>query len=163
MPKNYNLACAINHHRRMTPQAPAVVCQGQLLTYAELAERAAGLAASLASSRGWRSDRQPPRVGIFASRGIDACVALLGACWAGATYVPIGLKQPEERILALLAQCKLSAIIADDQGMKLLTERLLAACPQLVIHVSQVTPANRMSGPVQPAGLPPVILEEPAL
>jgi amino acid adenylation domain-containing protein len=163
MPKNYNLACAINHHRRMTPQAPAVVCQGQLLTYAELAERAAGLAASLASSRGWRSDRQPPRVGIFASRGIDACVALLGACWAGATYVPIGLKQPEERILALLAQCKLSAIIADDQGMKLLTERLLAACPQRVIHVSQGTAADKTPGRIQSTGLPPVISQEPAL
>ena len=61
---------------------------------------------------------------------MDACVALLGACWAGATYVPIGLKQPEERILALLAQCDLSAIVTDDEGIKLLSERLRAVAAE---------------------------------
>jgi acyl-CoA synthetase (AMP-forming)/AMP-acid ligase II len=62
---------------------------------------------------------------------------LLGARWAGATYVPIGWKQPEERILALLAQCGLSVIVIDDDGAKLLSKRLFAACPPLVIHAGQ--------------------------
>ena len=138
MLKNYNLACAISHHSMINPEAPAVVCQGRSLTYGELAERAARLAACLTHRRDWqRLDGQPPCVGILASRGIDACVALLGACWAGATYVPISLKQPEERILTLLAQCGLSAIIADDEGAKLLSERVLATCPQVVIHAGQ--------------------------
>ena len=164
MIENYNLACAINHHRRMTPEATAVVCQGQSLTYAELAEHGARLAACLASSSGWqRDDGRPPRVGIFASRGIDACIAVLGACWAGATYVPIGLKQPEERILTVLGQCGLSAVIVDDEGMKLLTEHLLSACPQWVIHASQLTPVGRTTGSVQLTARPPVVPEEPAL
>ena len=138
MHTNYNLASAIHRHALATPDAPAVVCQGQSLSYGELAERAARLATCLRASRGWqRRDGQPPRVGILASRGVDACVALLGACWAGATYVPIGLKQPEERILTVLEQCGLSAIVTDDQGAKLLSERLRAACPPLLIHAGQ--------------------------
>jgi len=118
----------------------------------------------LASSSGWqRDDGRPPRVGIFASRGIDACIAVLGACWAGATYVPIGLKQPEERILTVLGQCGLSAVIVDDEGMKLLTEHLLSACPQWVIHASQLTPVGKTTGSVQLPARPPVVPEEPAL
>ncbi|HRC61360.1 MAG TPA: AMP-binding protein, partial [Candidatus Propionivibrio aalborgensis] len=149
----------------INPGAPAVVCQGRSLTYGELAERAARLAACLTHRLDWqRLDGQPPCVGILASRGIDACVALLGACWAGATYVPISLKQPEERILTLLAQCGLSAIIADDEGAKLLSERVLAACPQVVIHAGQtsLTPRDGAVEIIEMATLPTVIPEEPA-
>ncbi|HET7062055.1 MAG TPA: amino acid adenylation domain-containing protein [Nitrosospira sp.] len=163
MPKNYNLACAISHHGREAPQAPAVVCNGQSLTYAELAERAAVLAARITGSPGWQRNKGQPQIGILASRGIDACVALLGACWAGATYVPISLKQPEERILSLLGQCRLSAIIADDIGMKLLTERLVAVCPQPIIHTSFAATSDRTTGSVQSVANPRTILEEPVL
>jgi D-alanine--poly(phosphoribitol) ligase subunit 1 len=139
MTKNYNLACPIYRHYLANPEAPAVVCQGRSLSYGELAERSTRLAFFLTRSCGWQGqDRQPPRVGILASRGVDACVAMLGTCWAGGTYVPIGLKQPEQRILTVLAQCRLSAIITDDEGVKLLSERLLAACPQLIIHAGQL-------------------------
>ena len=166
MHNNYNLACAIHRHYQTTPEAPAVVCQGQSLTYRELAERSARLAACLVRSPDCeRKAGRAPRVGILASRGIDACVALLGACWAGATYVPIGLKQPEERVLALLAQCELSALITDGEGMKLLTGRLLAACPQTIISATQmrIAPQDSLPGLAQIATLPPVIPEEPVL
>jgi amino acid adenylation domain-containing protein len=164
MVKNYNLACAIDYHRRKAPQAPAVVCDGQSLTYAELGERAAVLAGRITDNPGWRRNNgQPWRIGILASRGIDACVALLGACWAGATYVPISLKQPEERILSLLDQCGLSAIIADDLGMKLLTGRLLAACPRPVIHTSSGAAGDRTTESVQSVANPQTVLNEPAL
>jgi hypothetical protein len=43
-----------------------------------------------------------------------------GACWAGTTYVPIGLKLPKEKIQAIFAACEFSAIIADEEGAKLL-------------------------------------------
>ncbi|MDL2358492.1 MAG: amino acid adenylation domain-containing protein [Pseudomonadota bacterium] len=164
--KNFNLACAIHRHCLAHPDSPAVVCKDRSLTYGELAERAARLAACLTRSPGWqRSDGQPPRVGILASRGVDACVALLGACWAGATYVPIGLKQPEERILSLLSQCALSAVITDDEGAKLLTKRLRAACPPLLIHAGQTLVTDdtgELPDLVALATLAPVTPEEPA-
>ncbi|SBT06455.1 Amino acid adenylation domain protein [Candidatus Accumulibacter aalborgensis] len=134
---NYNLACAVHRHSLATPDAIAVVYKDRSVSYREMAERAASLAECLTRRANWqRQDGTPPRVGILASRGIDACVALLGACWAGATYVPLSLKLPEERLLTLLSLCRLSAIIADQEGAKLLSRRVLGACPSLVIHAA---------------------------
>ena len=163
--ENYNLACLIRRHSIERPEATSVACQGRSLTYGELAERAARLASVLTGSPHWHcSSGQVPRVGILASRGIDACVGLLGACWAGATYIPIALKQPEERILTLLGQCGLTAIITDDEGLQLLTERVLLASPKLVIHAGQ-SPFVRVDGAspvVSMASVAPVIPAEPA-
>ena len=148
---NFNLASAIHRHGLATPHATAVSCQGRSLTYGELAARAADVAARLTASPHWpRGDGLPPRVGILASRGVDACVALLGACWAGATYVPIGLKQPEERIVALLAQCGLAAIVTDDEGAKLVSERVREAYPPPVIHAAPAD-GERRAEPGAPA------------
>ena len=165
--ENFNLASAIHHHALKSPHTTAIASQGQTLSYAELAQRAARLASCLTASPDWqRRDGHVPRVGILASRGIDACVALLGACWAGATYVPIALKQPQDRILTLLEQCDLSALITDDEGLKLLTGRLLQACPTLVIHVGQppLTAWENPSHPlIQLTSQPPATLSAPAL
>ena len=139
---NANLAHTIYRHSLNSPDAPAVVYRGKTLTYGDFAIRAAQIAVRLRQNEAWqRPAGNPPRVGILASRGIDACVALMGACWAGATYVPIGLKLPEERILTLLSLCNLSAIIADEEGAKLLSERVLAACPPILIRTGKAPTA----------------------
>lgn len=138
---NYNLACPVHRHALAQPEATAVACQGRALSYGALAEQAARLASMLTGSSHWpQGGARVPRVGVLASRGVDACVALLGACWAGATYIPIALKQPQERILSLLGQCDLDALVADDEGLPLLTERVMQACPHLVFHVGQWVP-----------------------
>ena len=168
MQKNYNLAYAIHRHSLSSPETTAIVSKGRSLSYRELAERAARLASCLTQNPDWpRQGGGIPRVGLLASRGVDACVALIGACWSGATYVPISMKQPEDRILGLFAQCGLSAIITDDEGAKLLSERLLAACPPLVIHTGQ-TPLDARPGTnetvkrIDLADLPAVSPKEPA-
>lgn len=91
---NFNLAAVVHRHSLITPDALALACQGRTLTYGELAERSARIGACLVSRAAAAAPgAQPPRVGILASRGVDACVATLGACWSGATYVPLGLKR----------------------------------------------------------------------
>jgi D-alanine--poly(phosphoribitol) ligase subunit 1 len=157
MTGNFNLACGVYRHAAASADAPAVVCHGVALSYGELAARAGRLAACLGAQRS--AHGQPLRVGILASRSTAACVAALGACWAGATYVPFGLKQPEERLLELLAQCRLSALITDDDGVKLLGERLRAACPPLIIHAGDAAAGNDI---VELASLPAAVLKEPA-
>jgi D-alanine--poly(phosphoribitol) ligase subunit 1 len=162
---NFNLACSLYRHSISNPDAPAIVCQGTSLSYGELAEHAARLACGLTgSSRSRHHSGQPLRVGILASRSIGACIALLGACWAGATYVPISPKQPEERIIALITQCNLSAIVTDDEGAKLLNAGLLAACPPLVIHAGQrsIAPSAIGQAIVVLADLPLAAQDEPA-
>ena len=100
-----NLANAVYHYACQTPTAPAVAFNGEVLTFGALAGRAASLAITLAKHSDWKiSPDHPPRVGLPASRSLDACIALLGACWAGATYIPISLKQPEERIQIIIEQ-----------------------------------------------------------
>jgi D-alanine--poly(phosphoribitol) ligase subunit 1 len=133
MTGNFNLACGVYRRAVNDTDAPAVVFRDSVLSYGALAARAGRLAACLLAEQGDRQG-EPVRVGILASRSAGACVAALGACWAGATYVPFGLKQPEERLIALLAQCRLSALITDDDGLKLLGERVLAACPRVIVH-----------------------------
>jgi len=165
MHENYNLACAFYRRCLETPHAPAIICERRSLTYRELADRAVRIANCLSSAQGWhRTAAQPPRVGILATRGVDACVALLGACWAGATYVPLGLRQPRERLVTLLAQCELSALIIDDEGAKSLGERVLEASPSLVIHAGQAPIGLAGAGGrwVSLATLPSATLEEPA-
>ena len=139
MADDFNLASAIWLHSIATPHATAIAYKNQALSYEQYACRARDLAERLARSPDWQERSiKCHKVGIFASRGIDACVAMMGACWAGAAYVPIGLKLPQDRILAILAACELTAIIADAEGAKLLTDAVLAACPTILIRVDQV-------------------------
>ena len=92
---NASLASSIYRHSLNTPDAPAVVCRGQTLTYGDFAGKAAQISASLRSSESWQqSAGHPPRVGILASRGIDACVAVMGACWAGVRNIWSGCESP---------------------------------------------------------------------
>ena len=129
-----NIACAVYHHSLAQPDSPALVFQTVSTSYADLVRAAARLAQGLQTSPAWPSHAtRPPRVGILGSRSRDALTAMLGACWVGASYVPLGLKLPQERMLAILAQCELDALIVAEDAMKLLTPELLQACPALVI------------------------------
>ena len=146
----FNLADAVYRRSLRDPSRLAIACEGVELSYGELADRAGRIAQVLTRGTGWRSDpRFLPRAGILASRSIDACIGLLGTSWAGGTYVPIGLKSPEDRLLAILEQCQLSALICDVQGAKLLTERVLAACPPLVLLPDPEGRLPARSGPEQ--------------
>ena len=171
-----NIACAVYHHSLEQPDSPALVFQNESTSYAELARAAARLAHGLQTSPAWPSHAtRPPRVGILGSRSRDALTAMLGACWAGASYVPIGLKLPQERMIAILAQCELDALIVAKDAMKLLTPKLLQACPALVIcqgdapapglppeHPAQQILHARALPAVEPAAPTAMELQDPA-
>jgi D-alanine--poly(phosphoribitol) ligase subunit 1 len=138
-----NLVLAVHRHSQVNPQALALSSEGRCLTYGQLVRQAAGLAQRLKNSPGWASTNgMQPRVGILASRSADACIALLGTSWTGATYVPIGLKLPEERILTILSLCNFSAIVADEQGAKLLSDKVLQAGPPFICALGSEPPGE---------------------
>ena len=142
-----NIACAVYHHSLEQPDSPALVFQNESTSYADLARAAARLAHGLQTSPAWPSHAtRPPRVGILGSRSRDALTAMLGACWAGASYVPIGLKLPQERMLAILALCELDALIVAEDAIRLLTPELLQACPALLICQGDAPIHNPPSG-----------------
>lgn len=139
MTENFNLAYAIWSHGVHTPKAIAIVHKGHQLSYAQLAHRASALADALTSASTWpvRGDKVP-RVAILAGRGADACVAVAGTCWAGACYVPIDIRLPGARIVALLRAGMFDAVVADSEGEDLLTGKILAAAPALRIRLEQI-------------------------
>ncbi|NBS76586.1 MAG: amino acid adenylation domain-containing protein [Betaproteobacteria bacterium] len=146
MSKNFNLANAVWRHSLSAPQSVAIAHNGQTLSYEQFAARAKDVAQRLSKSHHWQTRHDKPfSVGILLSRGLDACVAILGASWAGATYVPISLKLPEDKIIAILSASQLGAIIIDAEGAKLLTDAVLAACPELIIRVDQQGEAQSAS------------------
>jgi amino acid adenylation domain-containing protein/thioester reductase-like protein len=77
-----------------SPQAIAVVYEGQSLTYAELNGRANQLARYL-TERGIGPDQL---VGICVERSLEMVVGLLGILKAGGAYVPLDPNYPRERL-----------------------------------------------------------------
>lgn len=98
---------------RRSPEAIAVVCANEHISFGELNERANQLAHYL-RNRGVGSDTQ---VGVCLDRSIEMVIALLAVLKAGAAYVPLDLSYPRERLVFIL----------EDAGVKIvLTERSVA-------------------------------------
>ncbi|MCY1664290.1 AMP-binding protein [Rhizobium sp. SL86] len=89
---------------------------------------------------------RPRRIGILATRSFEAYAGILAAGFAGAAYVPINLKWPEERIVTLLGLMELDALVADVQGAALLTPAVLAAAPDLVVIADTAVEVAPRSG-----------------
>ncbi|HEX5715840.1 MAG TPA: amino acid adenylation domain-containing protein, partial [Thermoanaerobaculia bacterium] len=80
------------------PDAPAVTCEGETLSYAELDGRANRLAWRL---RELGVGPEVP-VGIYLERSLDMSVALLAVWKAGGAYVPLDPAYPRERLAYML-------------------------------------------------------------
>ena len=110
------------------------------VTYGEMGATVARLAAFLSR------DGRPRRVGILATRSFEAYAGILAAGMAGAAYVPINLKWPEQRIVALLEILELDALVTDTNGARLLTPAVLDAAPAAIVVPDQATTASTRSG-----------------
>ncbi|MEV7548727.1 amino acid adenylation domain-containing protein [Amycolatopsis sp. NPDC089917] len=85
----------------------ALAFRGNRLTYAELDERSARLAAGL---RG-RGAGPESVVAVVLPRSLELVVALVGVLRAGAAYLPIDPELPEDRVRELLADAAPDAVI----------------------------------------------------
>ena len=93
-PQNHLIHEIFEEQVERTPEAVAVVYEGQTLTYAELNTRANQLARRL-RDRGVGADQ---RVGICLERSLEWVVGWLGALKAGGAYVPLDPSYPAERL-----------------------------------------------------------------
>ena len=104
------------------PDAVAVECNGERLTYRSLDERANRLASYLQA----RGAGPESLIGICLDRSVDLVVALLAVLKSGAAYLPLDPAFPAER---------LAFMVADSQARLLLTEK----------HLSHLLPASGAS------------------
>ncbi|MGW6611885.1 amino acid adenylation domain-containing protein [Streptomyces erythrochromogenes] len=125
-----------------TPDATAVVLEGESLTYRALEERAGRLADVLAA----RGIGPESLVAVAVPRSLDLMVALCGVLKAGAAYLPVDPGQPEERNLGIMSD----------------------AAPALVLSTgweAPGTPTLRLDTPLpvaDPAPRPAVLPDHPA-
>jgi acyl-CoA synthetase (AMP-forming)/AMP-acid ligase II len=96
---------------QVRPRAEALVCGETRLTFAQLAERAAGMAAALAARGVRRGDRVAMRLG----NRVEFATTLLGILHLGAVAVPIGMRLAPPEVQYIVADC----------GAKLLLEESL--------------------------------------
>jgi amino acid adenylation domain-containing protein len=91
------------------PDAPALECGGERMTYAELDARANRLARRL---RGLGAGAET-RVAVCLERGPELIVALLAALKAGAAYVPLDPAHPVERRRYMLRDSGAAVVVTD--------------------------------------------------
>jgi amino acid adenylation domain-containing protein len=138
---NFNLALPFYESTRRNPGKLGLWADGKEYSYAEMLEEVLRIANWLCS-RG----ATPKRVGILASRSADACIGILATTWVGAAYVPINLALPEAGLIGILNRSGLDALIADSTGSKILSARVLDACPTKVLarqeHIPYATTSS---------------------
>jgi non-ribosomal peptide synthetase component F len=81
------------------------------LSYAELEQRANGIAHALRS----HGVRRGALVGIAVDRGVDMLAALLGVLKAGAGYVPLDPQFPHERLAYMAADAGLALLLTSQE------------------------------------------------
>jgi non-ribosomal peptide synthetase component F len=117
---------------RMTPEAVAVLYEGQALCYAELNRRANRLAHRL-RALGVTPDQL---VGLRVERGIEMVIGILGILKSGGAYLPLDPAYPKQRVAFMLEDSQVGIVVtqqalaADFEGIAvtpLLLEEPLAA------------------------------------
>ena len=141
MVDNFNIAANFFHCADMHAHRLCYSDSGRDVTYGAMRDAAGRLAAFIS-----RSGR-PRRIGILATRSYEAYVGILAAGLAGAAYVPINLKWPESRIVALLEILGLDALVTDANGARLLTQAVLNAAPRLIVVPDESSPVGTPGGP----------------
>jgi amino acid adenylation domain-containing protein len=91
-----------------TPEAVALVCGGESVSYAQLNLRANRLAHYL-RQRGVGAEH---KVAICIDRNVDLVVGLLGILKAGGAYVPLDPGYPAERLAFMLDDCAPTVLLA---------------------------------------------------
>ncbi|HSZ40601.1 MAG TPA: amino acid adenylation domain-containing protein [Trebonia sp.] len=108
-----------------TPDAVALTCGDDSLTYAELNTRANQLARLLIS----RGIRPEAAVAVALPRSVNAIVAMLGVFKAGGVYVPVDIGWPAERVEWLLQDVDVQAVVTED------TMRAMAGMPGADVRI----------------------------
>jgi amino acid adenylation domain-containing protein len=102
----------------LRPDAIAVVCDAERLSYRELNARANQVAHRLQQAGVTRETM----VGIYMERGVRTIVGILGILKAGGVYVPIDLAYPKDRVAFILENSGAKALVTDGETREAVAE-----------------------------------------
>ncbi|MGY1496087.1 amino acid adenylation domain-containing protein [Streptomyces sp. QTS52] len=127
------LAAAFEAQVARSPQATAVVYEGETLTYRELDTRAGELARRLTA----RGAGPGTVVAVAVPRSAELMVALLGVLKAGGAYLPVDVDYPADRVAHMLADSGAETVVTTS-----------ATAPQLPVgHALLLLDAESEAGP----------------
>ncbi len=112
--KSYESACIhelIAKQVAATPRRQAILCGTEALTYQELSDRAARLAARL-QQLGVGPDSL---VGVHVARSVELVVAVLAVLQAGGAYVPLDPAYPADRLRHMIADSDTRVIVCQER------------------------------------------------
>jgi nonribosomal peptide synthetase CepB len=140
-----------------TPEAVAVVCGDEALTYAEL-DAAAGQLAGYLAGRGAGPEQV---VALLVPRSVRMVVAVLGVLKAGAAYLPVDPGYPQARVAYMLAdagpalvlctQATADAVPADSPVPRLVLDDPVTAAAVAAAGVDSGFGPGRPVSPLHPA------------
>jgi amino acid adenylation domain-containing protein len=136
---NFNSAKPFHEHALAAPERPALFVEDKTYSYGELHAFVQPVAAWLRKEGRGRVER----VGILASRTLETYRGILGAGWAGAAYVPLSTRLPEDRLVQIFERVDLDALVVDANGLPQLTDRVLSVCPPLILAPGQAQSIER--------------------
>ncbi|MGH7581318.1 MAG: non-ribosomal peptide synthetase, partial [Gemmatimonadales bacterium] len=96
-----------------TPDAVAIVAEGERITYRDLDRRANRLAHYLRS----RGAGREARVGICLERSVDLVVGVLAIVKAGAAYLPLDPGDPTDRLRYFLADAGVGVLLTESRHL----------------------------------------------
>ena len=111
VPAGPSLEQLIEEQAAARPQAIAVVCEGEQLTYRELDRRTNQLARYL-RQRGVGAE---VLVGVCLERSLDQVIALVSILKAGGAYVPLDPEAPGERTQYVLQDTQMALVVSQQQ------------------------------------------------
>ena len=152
MSKNWNIVADLASTAQEHMDRTAFVAGRSELSYGALTEGAARLAGALAPTL------RTHRVGILGSRSLAAYIGIAGAAWAGAAYVPLNLKWPTERLIRLMDELQLDALVVDHNGAKRLDADVLRHAPDAIFLADD---ADDVGGAVRLADIAAGLLPAP--
>lgn len=101
---------ALTYWSRTKPDLPAINFDGDVITYAELARWADGVAHDLAA----RGVKPGDRVGLVGANTLEWCAAALGALKVGAIVAPFNQRMLAGELTALVEDCEPTVVYCDE-------------------------------------------------
>ena len=122
----------LENSARKRPDKVALIFREQRLTYAEVEAQANALSHGLIA----RGVRRGDRVMIWLPNAVETCIAIFATLKAGAAFVVVNPTTRQDKLLALIGDCRPAVLVTHERGLDQIRERAWAVAPALQVIVA---------------------------